>query len=131
MEMKFDIEEQLQVMAEEIEKLRAEQAVPESRPLESFNGLGPAASKVYFKDRGVSIGSYGEVRLRSDVGPDKMGDDSVYDALRAIKLVTRVMADAIREADRAAEKVDYSEGYSAGGDADDDVPLRSGSVASS
>jgi small subunit ribosomal protein S2 len=40
------------------------------------------------------------------------------DALRSIKLITHVLADAILETERAAEaRTDYSEGYSAGGDA--------------
>jgi len=53
------------------------------------------------------------------------------DALRAIKLITRIVADAILESQQAAEaSVDYSEGYSAGGDAEEEIPsLRSGSVA--
>ncbi len=45
------------------------------------------------------------------------------DALRSIKLVAKVVADAAMEAEKAAvERVDYSEGYSAGGDADEEVP---------
>jgi small subunit ribosomal protein S2 len=46
------------------------------------------------------------------------------DALRSIKLISRVMADSAIEASRAAERVtpDYSEGYSAGGDAEEEVP---------
>jgi len=53
------------------------------------------------------------------------------DALRAIKLISKVMADAILESQNAVEaNVDYSEGYSAGGDADQELSsLRSGSVA--
>jgi small subunit ribosomal protein S2 len=52
------------------------------------------------------------------------------DALRAIKLITRTIADAVLESQRAAEaNVDYSEGYSAGGDAEEVPSLRSGSVA--
>ena len=44
------------------------------------------------------------------------------DALRAIKLITRVMGDAVREGSQAAEsKIDYSEGYSAGGDEEDEM----------
>ena len=52
------------------------------------------------------------------------------DALRAIKLISKVIADAILESERVAEaSVDYSEGYSAGGDAE--VPVRTGSAAGS
>jgi small subunit ribosomal protein S2 len=54
------------------------------------------------------------------------------DALRAIKLITKVAADAILESQQAAEaRVDYSEGYSAGGDAEEEMSsVRSGSAAS-
>jgi small subunit ribosomal protein S2 len=47
------------------------------------------------------------------------------DALRAIKLITKVVADAVLESQRSAEaSVDYSQGYSAGGDADEELALR-------
>jgi small subunit ribosomal protein S2 len=78
----------------------------------------------------LGIPVVGMVDTNSDPGVVDYPIPGNDDALRAIKLVTRVMADAIREADRAAEKVDYSQGYSAGGDADSEAPLRSGSVAS-
>jgi small subunit ribosomal protein S2 len=53
------------------------------------------------------------------------------DALRSIKLITRVLADTVLETQKAAEaSVDYSEGYSAGGDADQEAnSLRPDSVA--
>ena len=50
------LETQLQTIAQELDRLRKESVVPEETPLESAHGLGPAASKVYAKDRGLSIG---------------------------------------------------------------------------
>src|SRR3989337_1292190 len=50
---------QIDVLTEEIEKLKLG-AVAEIK-YESFMGLGPAASKVYGIDKGLSIGGYGEV----------------------------------------------------------------------
>lgn len=50
---------QIEVLTEEVEKLKLG-AVAEPK-YESFSGLGPAASKVYGVDRGLSIGGYGEV----------------------------------------------------------------------
>jgi len=79
------LEEQLAVLAEEIDKLRKEEAVPEKKPLVSEWGLGPAASKVYQKERGVSIGGYGEIAFRGfldDSAPD--GKNNVFDAVRAV-----------------------------------------------
>jgi len=47
------------------------------------------------------------------------------DALRAIKLIARVVADATMEAERgASDKADFSEGYSAGGDAEEEVVFK-------
>jgi small subunit ribosomal protein S2 len=44
------------------------------------------------------------------------------DALRAIKLIARVVADATTNAQRATDEgVDYSEGYSAGGDPEEET----------
>jgi small subunit ribosomal protein S2 len=44
------------------------------------------------------------------------------DALRSIKLISRVVSDAVREGSRTAEtRIDYSEGYSAGGDLEDEM----------
>ena len=50
------------------------------------------------------------------------------DALRAIKLISRVVADAVIESQKAVEEnVDYSEGYSAGGDSEEEITsLKSG-----
>jgi small subunit ribosomal protein S2 len=53
------------------------------------------------------------------------------DALRSIKLVAKVIADAVVESARQVEaSVDYSQGYSAGGDAEEELStLRSRTVA--
>lgn len=81
------LEEKVDVLAEEMGRLRAIFAVPEELAYESFSGLGPAASKVYKRDRGLSIGGYGEVRLRSFVNQDDDNRDDVFDALRAVLYV--------------------------------------------
>jgi small subunit ribosomal protein S2 len=47
------------------------------------------------------------------------------DALRSIKLVAKAVADAALDAERVVEaKMDYSEGYSAGGDTDDELAYK-------
>ncbi len=49
------------------------------------------------------------------------------DALRSVKLIAKVVADAVIDANRAAEaNVDYSDGYSAGGDADEEISTFTG-----
>ena len=79
-----DLEEKVDILAEEMGRLEAIFAVPEELKLESISGLGPAASKVYKKDRGLSIGGYGEIRLRSFQNTDDDDEDDVFDALRAV-----------------------------------------------
>lgn len=53
-------EKQTGGLAEELRKLKLEVFAP-AEEYESYTGLGPAASKVYFKERGLSIGGYGEL----------------------------------------------------------------------
>ena len=56
-----ELERTVATLAEELARTRAELAVPEDEAsLTSHHGYGPAASKVYERDRGLSIGGYGE-----------------------------------------------------------------------
>ena len=82
-----ELEEKVDILVEEIGRLESIFAVPEELELTTFAGLGPAASKVYKKDRGLSIGGYGEVRLRTfhNKGDDDQSD--IFDALRAVLYV--------------------------------------------
>ena len=82
-----EIEEKVEVLTEEVGRLESIFAVPEEVALESFSGLGPAASKVYKRDQGLSIGGYGEVRLRSFVNQEDDNQNDVFDALRAVLYV--------------------------------------------
>ena len=81
------VEEQVEALTEEVGRLESIFAVPEELALESFSGLGPAASKVYKRDQGVSIGGYGEVRLRSFHNQDNNDQNDVFDGLRAVLYV--------------------------------------------
>jgi hypothetical protein len=82
-----ELEEKVDVLAEEMGRLESIFVVPEELKLESFSGLGPAASKVYKRDRGLSIGGYGEVRLRHFTNQDDDNQDDILDALRAVLYV--------------------------------------------
>jgi uncharacterized small protein (DUF1192 family) len=71
-----ELERRLDVLAEEIERLKiGEAATPADT---SEHGLGPAASKIYRAERGVSIGGYGEF-LYQDTD-----EESELDLLRAV-----------------------------------------------
>jgi len=78
-----ELDRKIEVLTEELRKLKEQQTLPETKELESAYGLGPAASKVYQADRGLSIGGYGEFNLKSEVS-DQDGDDDVFDFLRLV-----------------------------------------------
>lgn len=82
-----ELEEEVEILADEVGRLESIFVVPEELELESYNGLGPAASKVYKRDQGLSIGGYGEVRLRTYHNTDDDDQDDVFDALRAVLYV--------------------------------------------
>ena len=80
------LEETIGVLADEIDSLSKALVVPEEQELVSVYGFGPAASKVYLKERGLSIGGYGEVLFRADVDEDD-NSSNLFDALRGIVYV--------------------------------------------
>src|SRR5262249_41153962 len=70
-----ELERTVQGLTEELARTRVELAVPEnSASLTSQWGYGPAASKVYERDRGLSIGGYAEGRYTAFV--NNKGDES-------------------------------------------------------
>lgn len=81
------VERAVQVLSEEQDRLRTALAVPEDGELTSFSGLGPAASKVYGKEVGLSLGGYGEWQGNFKVDDKSRDDKNVLDALRAVLYV--------------------------------------------
>ena len=78
-----ETEEKVNILAREVDRLKRAVAVPENEELRSVYGMGPGASKVYLKERGLSLGGYGEANFSAIVG-DKDGRDNISDALRAV-----------------------------------------------
>lgn len=72
-----EIERKLEVLAGEIEKMRIGEA---AEATETENGFGPAASKVYHAERGLSVGGYGEVLYQNF----DSAQSSEIDLLRAV-----------------------------------------------
>jgi hypothetical protein len=56
-----ELSRRIDLIAEELEKLRTGAESEGETPVKGQPGLGPAASKIYGKPKGVSIGGYGEV----------------------------------------------------------------------
>ncbi len=79
------LERQVQVLTEEISKLRTESAVPEEKPLAGERGYAPAASKVFGVARGLSIGGYGELNYVNPVADSN--SPATADALRVVTYV--------------------------------------------
>jgi opacity protein-like surface antigen len=75
-----ELQRKLDIVTEELRTMKEEVAAPEEAPLASQHGLGPAASKVYAKQHGVSIGGYGEFNYKESLST---GDDT-YDFVRLV-----------------------------------------------
>jgi hypothetical protein len=89
-----ELERKVEVLTDEMSRMRTEQAVPESGSMQSYSGLGPAASKIYGVARGISIGGYAEgyyARLFSNKNQNPNGDPAgsaaMTDALRTVLYV--------------------------------------------
>ena len=74
-----ELERQAGVLAREIEKLKLQDVAIE--PGDRAFGLSPSASKVYFKDHGVSLGGYGEALYQNFDDQDKTDE---WDFLRMV-----------------------------------------------
>jgi len=89
-----DLERKVDVLVEELSRVRDQVVVPDERELKSAYGLGPAASKVYGVERGLSLGGYGEMNYRNFLAQEDAGSDSVDGLQISDKQLDR--ADALR-----------------------------------
>ncbi|GAB4253452.1 hypothetical protein [Deferrisoma sp.] len=78
-----ELERRIDLLSEEIQKLKNELAVSEEAAYESRYGMGPAASKVYGLAKGLSIGGYGEA-FYSALVSDREGKHDQADQYRLI-----------------------------------------------
>ncbi|HET9947426.1 MAG TPA: hypothetical protein VFQ22_00740 [Longimicrobiales bacterium] len=84
-----ELERQVEAITRELERvsLGGDVVVADS----GVQGLGPAASRVYRTNQGVSIGGYGELLFERFASEDQAGDPSgasdTFDALRAVVYV--------------------------------------------
>jgi hypothetical protein len=79
-----ELKRQLEVVVDEVARLRTEMGVPEEPDLESVYGLGPAASKIYGLGRGLSLGGYAEGVYRNRSGDAPGNGDDLADFTRAV-----------------------------------------------
>ena len=59
-----NLEERQGILATEFDRLRSLFVLPEESDYKSAYGLGPAASKIYGRERGLSLGGYGQTWLQ-------------------------------------------------------------------
>ena len=78
-----ELERTVKVLADELERTRADVSVPEDEALESRYGLGPAASKIFGVARGLSLGGYAEGNYQAIVN-DANGEKNHTDLYRAV-----------------------------------------------
>lgn len=78
-----EVSRKTDILSQEVEKLRTALVIPEEKELKSAYGLGPAASKVYQVDQGLSIGGYGEAYYQNIVSDKGTARDNA-DLLRAV-----------------------------------------------
>ncbi|MDH3686301.1 MAG: hypothetical protein OEP95_08745, partial [Myxococcales bacterium] len=71
-----DLERKLELLTDELARVRDQVAVPEQPELTSAYGFGPAASKIYGQESGLSIGGYGEFFYTNFIGDTDAGFDT-------------------------------------------------------
>ncbi|MFZ4715344.1 MAG: porin [Bacteriovoracaceae bacterium] len=84
-----ELDRKINILASEIEKLKIGNTVIKADQV--MYGLGPAASKIYRVNEGLSIGGYGEIIYRNVSARNEKGDPSgmrdMADALRTVLYV--------------------------------------------
>lgn len=78
-----EVERRQGILTDEIRKIREFLVLPETQELKGYYGLGPAASKVYGVQRGLSIGGYGEANFK-DVVKNGNGTSDEFDFVRLV-----------------------------------------------
>ncbi len=79
-----ETDERIEILTEEVQRLREQIAIPETEAQRSRFGLGPAASRVYGIERGLSLGGYGELHFQGIVSDRGVGQTNVFDIPRVV-----------------------------------------------
>ena len=74
-----ELERRIDLLAAEVERSRTGGATDVEAPAKGEPGLGPAASKVYHRAKGVSIGGYGEALYQNFASKEQDGAPSHLD----------------------------------------------------
>jgi hypothetical protein len=86
----------VEILTDEVQKLRERLVLPEKEDYKSVFGLGPAASKVYALQSGLSVGGYGELYLERKVKDKVEGrDHNTGDLLRYVQYLGYKFSDKL------------------------------------
>lgn len=69
--------EELRALAEEVRRLKLEAGLKDVE-YQSYGGLGPAASKVYYAPKGLSLGGYGEITYKNELDRSNQDQSDLY-----------------------------------------------------
>ncbi len=69
--------EELRALAEEVRRLKLEAGLKEVE-YQSYGALGPAASKVYYAPKGLSLGGYGEITYKNELDRSNQDQSDLY-----------------------------------------------------
>ena len=88
------LEKKTDTLADEVERTRLGQSLPEKADLKSEWGMGPSASSVYQVKQGLSLGGYGEANYRNFVSDQGSRKDQA-DFYRLVTYIGHRFNDAI------------------------------------
>lgn len=85
---RMELARRVEILTEEVQQLKEQLVLPETEELKSSFGLGPAASRIYRTQRGISFGGYGEFHLEQKTSDSEKGEDfSIGDYLRYVQYI--------------------------------------------
>ncbi|MCK6570372.1 OprO/OprP family phosphate-selective porin [Myxococcota bacterium] len=85
----------IEALTSDITRLKESMVIPETEAMRSRFGLGPAASKVYGRPVGLSLGGYGEFYLGHALGDDETRKPHSGDVYRFITYVGYKFAEKV------------------------------------
>nr|WP_121013132.1 DUF3373 domain-containing protein [Hydrogenivirga caldilitoris] len=110
------LREEVEVLKEELRKLRLEISIPQITTYQSYSGLGPAASKALINPKGVSVGGYGEVHFYKSNKDIRGGTKSYTDLTRLILYIGYAFTEKLKfTSELELEHASTNSGHGTGG----------------
>ena len=97
------LEERQGILATEFDRLRSLFVLPEEADYKSAYGLGPAASKIYGRERGLSLGGYGQTWFQGNEGAQDKWDYLRFVLYTGFKFTDKLLLNAEIEVEHAKE----------------------------